>query len=153
MNITEAIQALIVCVGEERFREELDRIQAGKPRSDDRTEERELIRQVLREMGIREGTHGLTALAIGVELTLECNMDINCKVMKEIIPEVARKMGKSASAAEKNIRWGIEGAWKRMTPTERARWFGHAGVKPRIGGFLVTAATEVRRRTVPEIGA
>lgn len=62
-------------------------------------------------------------------------------------------MGKNAAGAEKNIRWAIEGAWKRMTPTERARWFGHAGVKPRIGGFLVTAATEVRRRTVPEIGA
>lgn len=151
MNIEEAIQALIACVGEERFREELEKIREQTPGEE--TTEREQIRQVLREMGIREGTHGLPALAIGVELTLEYNMDINCKVMKEIIPEVARQMGKNTSAAEKNIRWGIEGAWKRMTPTERARWFGHAGVKPRIGGFLVTAATEVRRRTVPEIGA
>lgn len=153
MNIEEAIQALTACVGEERFREELEKIRAGKPGSDDRTEERELIRQVLREMGIREGTHGLPALAIGVELTLAYDMDIGCKIMKEIIPEVARQMGKNAAGAEKNIRWAIEAAWKRMTPTERARWFGHAGVKPRIGGFLVTAATEVRRRTVPEIGA
>jgi hypothetical protein len=153
MNITEAIRALIACVGEERFREELEKIRAGKPGCDDRTEERELIRQVLREMGIREGTHGLSALTIGVELTLEYDMAIECKVMKEIIPEVARQMGKSVAAAEKNIRWGIEGAWNRMTPPERVRWFGHAGVKPRIGGFLVTAATEVRRRTVPEIRA
>lgn len=151
MNIEEAIQALIACVGEERFREELAKVQTCQPR--DRTEERELIRQVLREMRIREGTHGLPALAIGVELTLEYDMDIGSKVMKEIVPEVARQMNKSTIAAEKNIRWAIEGAWKSMTPTERVRWFGHAGVKPRIGGFLVTAATEVRRRTVPEIGA
>ena len=151
MNIAEAIQALIACVGEEQFREELEKIREQTPGEE--TLEREQIRQVLREMGIREGTHGLPALAIGVELTLEYDMDIGCKVMKEIIPEVARQMGKSVAAAEKNIRWGIEGAWKRMTPKERARWFGHAGVKPRIGGFLVTAATEVRRRTVPEIGA
>ena len=151
MNIAEAIRALIACVGEERFREELEQIREQTPGEE--TMEREQIRQVLREMGIREGTHGMNATAIGVELTLEYDMDINCKVMKEIIPEVARQMNKSTIAAEKNIRWGIEGAWKRMTPTERARWFGHAGVKPRIGGFLVTAATEVRRRTVPEIGA
>lgn len=153
MNIAEAIQALIACVGEERFREELDRIRAGKPSRDDRAEERELIQQVLREMGIREGTNSLPALTIGVELTLEHDMEISCKVMKEIVPEVARQMGKSTAAAEKNIRWGIEGAWKRMAPTERVRWFGHAGVKPWIGGFLVTAAAEVRRRTIPEIGA
>lgn len=151
MNIAEAIQALIACVGEEQFREELEKIWEQTPGEE--TLEREQIRQVLREMGIREGAHGMTALTIGVELTLEYDMDIGCKVMKEIIPEVARKMGKSATAAEKNIRWAIEGAWKRMTPTERVRWFGHAGVKPRIGGFLVTAAAEVRRRTVPEIGA
>ena len=151
MNIEEAIPALAACVGEARFREELEKVQPCQPR--DRTEERELIRQVLREMGIREGTHGLPALAIGVELTLAYDMVIGCKIMKEIIPEVARQMGKNAAGAEKNIRWAIEGAWKRMTPTERFRWFGHAGVKPTIGGFLVTAATEVRRRTVPEIGA
>jgi hypothetical protein len=151
MNIAEAIQALIACVGEKRFREELEKIREQTPGEE--TMEREQIRQVLREMGIREGTHGLPALAIGVELTLEYDMDINRKILKEIIPEVARQMGKSASAAEKNIRWAIEAAWKRMTPTERFSWFGHAGVKPTVGGFLVTAATEVRRRTVPEIGA
>lgn len=152
MKMEDAVRALIACVGEERFREELDRVRAGKPSRDDRTEERELIRQVLREMGVREGTNSLPALAIGVELTLAYDMDISGKIVKEITPEVARRMGKGATAAEKNIRWGIEGAWKRMAPTERVRWFGHAGVKPRIGGFLVTAAAEVRRRSIPEIG-
>lgn len=100
------------------------------------------IRELMREMGFRERLPGTQQLKVAIAM-YEPGMGIT----KELYPELARKLGTTAAAVERNMRYAIEDAWLHGDADAQQRIFG-ATVwpdkgRPTVGDFVAQVWYEV----------
>jgi hypothetical protein len=144
MNIEKAILALIACVGEERFREELEKVQTCQPLDDN-----DAIRSVLADMGIPRHMRGWQAFVIATELVQE---QPERNLTTDVYPEVGRAAGCTGKCAEKRMRSAVEWMWNHMSQEKAERYFpGRAkdpdAERPTVGEVLAVSAMEASRIT------
>lgn len=139
MNIEKAVQALIACVGEERFREELAKVQTCQPLGVNDT-----IRSVLADMGIPRHMRGWQAFVVATELVQE---QPERNLTTDVYPQVGRAVGCTGKCAEKRMRVAVEWMWNHMSQKKAEQYFpGRAkdpdAERPTVGEVLAVAAME-----------
>lgn len=93
------------------------------------------IQIILRRLGICTTYKGYKAAVLAINLALEDENRLN-SVTKGIYSEVARQLGSTATAVEKNLRTVVMRAWK-LNPTDLERMAGyHLEYAPSVSEFL-----------------
>lgn len=146
MEIGKAIQALIACVGEERFQEELEKIEAAPECRE--VGVTEVAKSVLADMGMPRHVKGWAAWVKAVELKVE---DPEAKLVHHIYPGVAEDAGCTASCADKRMRHAVGWMWEHTSPETIARYFREVAQEPTarvptVCEVLAVVVEEVEKR-------
>ncbi len=93
------------------------------------------IQIVLRRLGICSTYKGYKATVLALTLALEDENRLN-SITKNIYSEVARQLGSTPSAVERNMRTVVQRAWK-INPADLERMAGyHIEYLPSVSEFL-----------------
>lgn len=93
------------------------------------------IQIVLRRLGICSTYKGYKATILALTLALEDENRLN-SITKNIYSEVARQLGSTPSAVERNMRTVVQRAWK-INPADLERMAGyHIEYLPSVSEFL-----------------
>ena len=93
------------------------------------------IQIVLRRLGICSTYKGYKATVLALTLALEDENRLN-SITKNIYSEVARQLGSTPSAVERNMRTVVQRAWK-INPADIERMAGyHIEYLPSVSEFL-----------------
>ncbi len=93
------------------------------------------IQIILRRLGICTTYKGYKATVLALTLALEDENRLN-SITREIYTEVAKRLGSTPSAIEKNLRTVVQRAW-RMNPGDLEKMAGyHLEFMPSVSEFL-----------------
>ncbi len=142
------VEALIECVGRERY-ERVLRVLQAQCGMDGKTDMQNVCEDILLELGVSPGCRGYRCICACLEIMFERRPAQGYSLLtKDIYPEAARRIGCSATSVEKNICRAIERAWEDCPDGLKLAYFGTvvATRRPSVGTFLKTVALAAQRR-------